>query len=200
MNEIERTQSDIGAIEMHERIAHELMAYTAERSDVVLSQATIEATLERYENDSLGAAVALDITHTMAAELALDGTLDDEETDPIDELVSILKTSGLAGTPIDQITSYLQIDLSLGALHGIATLCDMLSDASLGYLDELLTVFNKEDVSRQEDRDNAIEADLAFYEADDTDEVILAEPNKPHQPPTKRLEITSPDGDIFDIG
>lgn len=200
MNELERTSADISAIEMRECIAHELMAYTAERSDVVLNQATVEATLERYEGDNLGAAVALDITHVMAPELALDGVLTDEETNPIDELVDILTSNGLAGTPIDQIAEYFRIDLSLGALHGIAELRNMLSDASLGHLDELRTAFNQESVFQQEDRDNAIEADLAFYEADEIDEAVLAEQNKPRRPSTERLEVATPDGDIFDIG
>lgn len=83
---------------------------------------TIQSTLDRYQGDDLGAAMAADITQPLVPELPLDGSLSDNETEPIDSIVHSLRVHGLSGVSIDAIARFLGVDLDLGALDGLMTI------------------------------------------------------------------------------
>lgn len=94
--------------------------------------------------------MATDITHALAAELPLDGSLDDTEAEPIDGIVAILRSNGLAGIGIEDLSEVLRVDLNMGALDGIMTMHAMLSDASLGNVELLRERFAVSDVAEAE--------------------------------------------------
>lgn len=153
---------------------------------------TVAMTLERYEGDELGAAMAADLTHALVLELPLDGSLDDTETEPIDGLVEILRSNGLSGVGIEDLADALEIDLSMGAAHGIMTMHAELSDASLGNLEFLRERFAVSDVLQEDEEQELREhvyhqTEAAMEEIDeptstddlDWDEVTGEEPSKP---------------------
>ncbi len=149
--ERQETGPGIEALSREQAIAMELWEGINARSDwLALHPATVAATIERYEGDGLGAAMATDITHALAAELPLDGSLDDTEAEPIDGIVAILRSNGLAGIGIEDLSEVLRVDLNMGALDGIMTMHAMLSDASLGNVELLRERFAVSDVAEAE--------------------------------------------------
>lgn len=127
----------------NEAAAIELWQYIANRDGLPLSATTIQSTIERYQGDDLGAAMAADITHTLVPELALDGSMDDIEIDVVDELVETLRKHGLSGIPIDAIAEVLNVNLNLGGLNGILEICEQLTNSDRKEkLDYLLGIFN----------------------------------------------------------
>ncbi len=198
------------AIEPHDTeqsIALELLEHAAQRSgDIVLHPAAVQTIVARYQGDVIGAAMATDMTAVMAAELPLDGELTDIEIDPVDDLVDLLRSHGLAGIPVDQIAGQLNVDFSLGALNGILTLNAMLSDGSLGHMDELRKSFATSIVDAEEDKAERLLVELTedLDEDESLDDTHLFDwdENGDENDETlgdNRQTITAADGQEFEI-
>lgn len=144
-----------------EQLAVELWSGINERASsgtmLALPERTVAMTLERYEGDQLGAAMAADITQFLVTELPLDGMLSEDEIDPIDSIVETLRADGIEGISIEDIADILGVDLSQGSLRGILRINEMLFDSGLNTRELLRSTFamqaNAEQAEAEEQED-----------------------------------------------